>query len=56
MIYDFGIVGGGIVGLATALSLIELRPGVRLVLIEKENRLAAHQTCDEDDRADRKHD
>ncbi|MEZ5775110.1 MAG: L-2-hydroxyglutarate oxidase [Hyphomicrobiaceae bacterium] len=42
--YDFGIVGGGIVGLATALSLIELRPGARLVLIEKENRLAAHQT------------
>jgi (S)-2-hydroxyglutarate dehydrogenase len=38
------IVGGGIVGLATALRLLEARPGLRLVVLEKEARLAAHQT------------
>ncbi|WP_307233724.1 L-2-hydroxyglutarate oxidase [Pararhizobium capsulatum] len=44
MIYDYGIVGGGIVGLATAMRLLEARPGCSLVLLEKEDRLAAHQT------------
>ncbi len=38
------IVGGGIVGLATALRLLETRPGTRLVLLEKEQQLARHQT------------
>lgn len=42
--YDLVIVGGGILGLATALSLAERFPALRLVLLEKENRLAAHQT------------
>ena len=42
--YDLAIVGGGILGLATALSLAEQFPSLRLVLLEKENRLAAHQT------------
>jgi len=42
--YDYCIVGGGIVGLATALALLQRRPGARLVLIEKEARLARHQT------------
>lgn len=31
-------------GLATALNLLEKRPGIRLLLIEKENSVAAHQT------------
>ena len=44
MIYDFGIVGGGIVGLATAMELLRRRPGASVVLVEKESRLAAHQT------------
>lgn len=42
--FDVCIVGGGIVGLATALKIKELRPNVRVVLIEKETKLAAHQT------------
>lgn len=31
-------------GLATALNLLEKRPGIRLLLIEKESSVAAHQT------------
>src|ERR1035437_6945321 len=44
MNYDAVIVGGGIVGLATAYRLLEARPQARLSLIEKESKLAAHQT------------
>lgn len=44
MIYDFCVVGGGIVGLATALELLRRRPGAGLVLIEKEARVGLHQT------------
>ncbi|MBL4918949.1 L-2-hydroxyglutarate oxidase [Szabonella alba] len=41
---DFTLVGGGIVGLATALRLQELHPAARILLLEKENALALHQT------------
>ena len=41
---DLVVVGGGIVGLATAWRLLEARPGLRLLVLEKEERLAAHQT------------
>jgi L-2-hydroxyglutarate oxidase len=44
MLHDFCIVGGGIVGLATALALLQRRPGASLVLLEKEAALARHQT------------
>jgi len=44
MTQDVIVVGGGIVGLATAYRLLEARPGLRLVLVEKEPKLAAHQT------------
>ncbi|MBM7518244.1 L-2-hydroxyglutarate oxidase [Nocardioides nitrophenolicus] len=39
-----GIVGGGILGLAVGRELTRRRPGVRVVVLEKEDRLAAHQT------------
>jgi L-2-hydroxyglutarate oxidase LhgO len=39
-----GIVGGGIVGLAVGRELARRRPGSRIVVFEKEDRLAAHQT------------
>lgn len=44
MQYDVVIVGGGIVGLATALQLKISNPNLKLVLIEKENEVAMHQT------------
>ncbi|MFD4441173.1 L-2-hydroxyglutarate oxidase [Nocardia sp. NPDC058519] len=42
--YDFCVVGGGIVGVATAHRLLTEHPGASLVLIEKEASLGAHQT------------
>jgi len=42
--YDVAIVGGGIVGLATALGLLEAKPGLRLIVLEKEARVGRHQT------------
>jgi L-2-hydroxyglutarate oxidase LhgO len=39
-----GIVGGGIVGLAVGREIVRRRPGTTVVLFEKEQRLAAHQT------------
>jgi L-2-hydroxyglutarate oxidase len=44
MNYDAVIVGGGIVGLATAYRLFEVRPKTKLLLLEKESKLASHQT------------
>jgi len=41
---DVIIVGGGIVGLASAFRLLEARPGLRLCLLEKEKGLGRHQT------------
>ena len=42
--YDIAVIGGGIVGLATANALLAARPGVRMILLEAEDRFAAHQT------------
>ena len=39
-----GIVGAGIVGLAVARELTRRRPGARVVVFEKEDRVAVHQT------------
>src|SRR6516164_1665222 len=41
---DFAVIGGGIVGLATALQLIRRRPTVRVVVLEKEPAVGRHQT------------
>jgi L-2-hydroxyglutarate oxidase len=42
--YDITIIGGGIVGLATALRLKEQKPSLKILLLEKENEVAKHQT------------
>lgn len=42
--YDTIIVGGGIVGLATARELLRRHPRTKLALLEKEPHLARHQT------------
>ncbi|MGC5700807.1 L-2-hydroxyglutarate oxidase [Pseudomonas sp. NFXW11] len=44
MIYDYCIIGGGIVGLATAMEILKRQPGASLVILEKETSLAKHQT------------
>ena len=44
MIFDFLIVGGGIVGLATAFRILQAKPGAKLLLLEKEYALGRHQT------------
>jgi len=41
--FDFAVIGGGIVGLATAMTLLE-RSRRSLVVLEAEQRLAAHQS------------
>src|ERR1700752_1428065 len=41
---DVIVVGGGIVGLAAAHRLLAARPGLRVLVLEKEGTLAAHQT------------
>jgi L-2-hydroxyglutarate oxidase len=41
---DITIVGAGIVGLATAMELVQRRPDLNLVVLEKEDHVAAHQT------------
>jgi (S)-2-hydroxyglutarate dehydrogenase len=42
--FDYCIVGGGIVGLATALAISRSKPNAQILLLEKETRLAFHQT------------
>jgi L-2-hydroxyglutarate oxidase len=44
MAHDITLIGGGIVGLATAYQILQRNPNLRLQIIEKENTVAAHQT------------
>lgn len=44
MTYDFTIVGAGIVGLSTAYKLLLAYPETSILVLEKEDRVAAHQT------------
>ena len=44
MTFDLVVVGGGIVGIATALTYQDRRPGARILVLEKEAGLARHQT------------
>jgi len=42
--FDVAVIGGGILGLATAHKVLTARPGTRLALLEKEPALATHQS------------
>lgn len=42
--YDLAIVGGGIVGLSTTMTVLRQFPHLKVVLIEKESDIAQHQT------------
>lgn len=44
MIHDFIVIGGGIVGLATARELLATHPGAAVAVLEKEDGPARHQT------------
>ncbi|WP_216829888.1 L-2-hydroxyglutarate oxidase [Alkalihalobacterium elongatum] len=42
--YDFAIIGGGIVGLSVGKALLEKYPTAKIVILEKEKEWASHQT------------
>jgi L-2-hydroxyglutarate oxidase LhgO len=43
-VFDVAVIGAGIVGLAVARELLRRRASLRLVVLEKEERIAAHQS------------
>jgi len=42
--YDVVVIGAGIVGLATAMELLERRPDLKLAVVDKETDVSKHQT------------
>jgi len=42
--YDYAVIGGGIVGLSAAMHIGKCHPGARVLLLEKEDAPAQHQT------------
>ena len=42
--YDIGVIGGGIIGLATAMRLTQEYPDQKVVVLEKDAEIATHQT------------
>lgn len=44
MIYDYIIVGGGVIGMATGFKLQERFPEAKILIVEKEKALSSHQT------------
>ena len=44
MNYDIVVIGAGIVGLATALKIKEKEPSLKLLVLDKEEEVASHQT------------
>ncbi len=42
--WDIAIIGGGIIGLASAMELLTRWPSLRLVVLEKEQQIAQHQS------------
>ncbi|USD63429.1 L-2-hydroxyglutarate oxidase [Vibrio sp. SCSIO 43140] len=43
-LYDYIVIGGGIVGVSTAWQLQQRHPSAQIAIVEKESTLAAHQT------------
>jgi (S)-2-hydroxyglutarate dehydrogenase len=43
-VYDFIVIGGGIVGLSVGMELVKRQPRIRIAILEKESDLAYHQT------------
>ena len=43
--HDIVIIGGGIVGLATGVKILQSRTDLKIAILEKENELAKHQTA-----------
>lgn len=43
-LFDVVVIGGGLVGLATAKALLATQPDLRVAVLEKESRIAAHQS------------
>lgn len=43
-VYDFVVIGSGIVGLSVGMTLTQSHPKARIAILEKESRLAYHQT------------
>jgi L-2-hydroxyglutarate oxidase len=41
---DLAIIGGGIIGLATAMKIAEAHPRIKLTILEKESGISRHQT------------
>src|ERR687896_2574795 len=44
VVYDFAVIGGGIVGLSTARALLDRYPDAGVLVLEKESGWARHQT------------
>ncbi len=42
--FDIVVIGGGIVGLASAYKIVLNHPHIRVAVLEKEEKLASHQT------------
>lgn len=44
LMYDYVIIGGGIVGLAVGMAILNWKPNAAIAVLEKEKSVAAHQT------------
>src|SRR6476660_6194895 len=42
--YDYLIIGGGIVGLSAGMAILKRQPNAKIIILEKESEVACHQT------------